>query len=117
MCADWETGGRTFPYPQAQILDPSLCQCLSCKYIRTLTFENFCQGTGRCANANCKTDPPPDSGVRELEAGETWCDTIVNFGGQVFEMPEAGLLCSTQEGAAGIPCNDLGKAWYVTAIQ
>ena len=43
----------------------------------------FWQGAGRCRNvSSCKTGPPPQGGIRELEDGELWCDTSVNANGE-----------------------------------
>ena len=50
----------------------------------TRTPFNYSHGSaGRCVNAVCRNDPPPVNGVRELEAGEKWCDSIPDWGGMI----------------------------------
>ena len=45
---------------------------------------NYSHGSaGRCVNAVCRNTPPPMNGVSELEAGETWCDSVVDWGGMI----------------------------------
>jgi len=77
---------------------------------------------GRCSNANCRTDIPPMSGVGDLEDGDTWCDSIVNWGGRVKqefdidlqEWCNPGWPAGVNAAASSVkPCVDLGKAWGV----
>ena len=88
--AEWEaTGSRPFP---------------------------FWQGVGRCANVtSCKTGPPPVGGIRDLEDGETWCDTSVNGNGRVLQIVQQQSECDDPSLVpdTGTPCVDVGKGWGV----
>ena len=55
------------------------------------------QGVGRCLDTTmntCRTDAPPPRGDAALpiEPGESWCDTLADFGGRVIQSID-GLNC------------------------
>ena len=81
-----KTGGQPFPYQPAQ-------------------------GIGRCVNAVCRDDPPPMTGIRDLDNGEQWCDTIGFGSDQVLQVPAHGLTCYVPPSAGA--CDTVGKAWAV----
>ena len=88
--AEWEAGGSR-PFP-------------------------FWQGVGRCVNVtSCKTGPPPAGGIRDLEDGETWCDTSVNGNGRVLQIAQQQSECDDPSLAPDTitPCVDVGKGWGV----
>jgi hypothetical protein len=70
------------------------------------SFDEY-QGLGRCVDAVCRSDPPPGNSSG-LEAGDTWCDTVINDNGQVLQQKAYIQSC---------PCNDLGKAWGVCSSK
>ena len=83
-------------------------------------FE-FGQGSaGRCLNAECKTSEPPASGISQLESGEAWCDSLVDWDGIVWQSRSANEYCCQYEGGGDIfactgMCTNLGKGWGVCA--
>ena len=83
-------------------------------------FE-FGQGSaGRCLNAECKTSEPPASGISQLESGEAWCDSLVDWDGMVWQSRSANDYCCQYEGGGDLMvctgmCTKLGKGWGVCA--
>jgi hypothetical protein len=64
-------------------------------------------GGGRCINAICRSDPPPISGIRDLEAGESWCDTVPTFNGRVLQAADQSRFCNPPDGSTSyfaFPC-------------
>ena len=92
-------------------------------FLRTDTKEPFTgvQGVGRCLDTtidSCRTDAPPPRGdvALPIEPGESWCDTLADFGGRVIQAPDS-LACAYPALRGGIKARDCDvvnqKGWGV----